>query len=108
VRAGRCAALVAAQLHAGPPLACRCPTPAAQRRRPLLTAPLPPAHARRCIVCYFGHHYQAFALSEELGQWLLFDDKRIEVIGGWREVRDAMVANRMQPSVLFYEAQQEA
>lgn len=56
-------------------------------------------------MCYFGHHYNAFCLSEELGQWLLFDDDRISLVGDWGRVRGAMKAARLQPSLLFYEAE---
>jgi hypothetical protein len=54
-------------------------------------------------VCYFGHHYQSYALSEELDQWLLFDDTTIKRIGSWRDVAATMRASRLQPSLLFYE-----
>lgn len=60
--------------------------------------------ACRSVICYFGHHYQAFVLSEELQQWLLFDDHVIKVVGDWQQVQAAMVNNRLQPSLLFYEA----
>lgn len=43
-------------------------------------------------------------LSEELQQWLLFDDHVIKVVGDWQQAKQAMVANRLQPSLLFYEA----
>lgn len=56
------------------------------------------------MICYFGHHYQAFVLSEELQQWLLFDDHVIKLVGDWGQVKAAMVADRLQPSLLFYEA----
>ena len=46
---------------------------------------------------------QAYALSEELDQWLLFDDTNIRFIGGWREVAASMRDSRLQPSLLFYE-----
>jgi hypothetical protein len=55
-------------------------------------------------MCYHRNHYQAFALSEEAGRWLRFDDDRVEAVGGWPAVVAAVVAGRMQPSVLFYEA----
>ena len=41
--------------------------------------------------------------SEELGQWLLFDDTAVKQLGSWGEVQAAMVAARMQPSLLFFE-----
>jgi hypothetical protein len=43
-------------------------------------------------------------LSEELQQWLLFDDHVIKTVGDWQQVQQAMVAHRLQPSLLFYEA----
>ncbi len=46
---------------------------------------------------------QAYALSEELNKWLLFDDTNIKFIGGWREVAASMKEGRHQPSLLFYE-----
>lgn len=57
----------------------------------------------KSIICYFGHHYQVYALSEELEQWLLFDDTNIQLIGDWQDVKDKIRYSRLQPSVLFYE-----
>eukprot|EP00879_Flechtneria_rotunda_P016093 GHRR01016834.1.p2 GENE.GHRR01016834.1~~GHRR01016834.1.p2 ORF type:complete len:152 (+),score=43.25 GHRR01016834.1:79-534(+) len=63
-----------------------------------------PSYQLRSVICYFGHHYQAFVLSEELHQWLLFDDHVIKVVGDWQQVKQAMVSSRLQPSLLFYES----
>lgn len=57
----------------------------------------------RGIVCYSRSHYKAFALNEEAKQWLLFDDAQVGLIGGWNQVVDVVVKQRLQPSVLFYE-----
>lgn len=57
----------------------------------------------KSIICYFGHHYQVYALSEELEQWLLFDDTDIQLIGDWQDVKARIRHSRLQPSVLFYE-----
>ncbi|BDA41097.1 probable inactive ubiquitin carboxyl-terminal hydrolase 54 at C-terminar half [Coccomyxa sp. Obi] len=65
--------------------------------------PAGPSYVLRTVVCYFGHHYQAYALSEELNKWLLFDDTNIKFIGSWREVAASMKEGRHQPSLLFYE-----
>ena len=54
-------------------------------------------------MCYAGHHYQSYALSEELDAWLLFDDTTIKLIGDWRDVTASIKGGRLQPSVLFYE-----
>lgn len=64
------------------------------------------AYQLRCIVCYFGHHYKAYALSEELNEWLLFDDSTISAVGSWAEVQQSLTSSRMQPNLLFYEQQQ--
>ncbi len=70
----------------------------------------PPAasrHRLRCAVCYFGHHYLVFALVEEEGaapMWVEIDDDEAQVVGcSWADVCRAMVARRLQPSLLFYE-----
>ena len=67
---------------------------------------LPHSNARytlKSIICYFGHHYQAYAFSEELEQWLLFDDTNIQLVGDWQDVKALVRSSRLQPSVLFYE-----
>ncbi|KAK9841198.1 hypothetical protein WJX74_001758 [Apatococcus lobatus] len=66
-------------------------------------APTSPTYQLQCVVCYFGHHYLSFALSEELNQWLLFDDTQIALVGDWNKVASAIVARCLQPSVLCYE-----
>lgn len=55
------------------------------------------------LVCYSRSHYKAFALSREVGAWLLFDDADVSVVGGWKEVAGVVMKERLQPSVLFYE-----
>lgn len=57
----------------------------------------------RCLVCYVGHHYLSYALSEELHQWLLLDDTVIKLVGSWDEVLETIVRESHQPSVLLYE-----
>ena len=59
----------------------------------------------RSLVCYYGAHYQAFVLLPELGRWLMFDDTRVSNIGTWADVRRKCELGRIQPSVLFYEAE---
>ena len=46
---------------------------------------------------------QAYVLSEELNEWLLFDDTKIRYIGSWQNVVKDMQEARLQPSLLFYE-----
>lgn len=62
-----------------------------------------PAFQLRCVVCYFGHHYLVFVLSDQLRLWLLIDDDDIQLVGQWADVCRTMVARRLQPSLLFYE-----
>ena len=59
----------------------------------------------RSMVCYYGQHYQALVLVPEAGGWLMFDDTRVARVGGWAEVLRKCEAGRIQPSVLFYEAE---
>jgi hypothetical protein len=49
------------------------------------------------------HDRQAYTLSEELHQWLLFDDTNIKLIGQWKDVAASIRNSRHQPSLLFYE-----
>jgi hypothetical protein len=39
-----------------------------------------------------------------LGAWLLLDDDVITLVGPWRGVARAMKQQRLQPSLLFFEA----
>ncbi|GAX74273.1 hypothetical protein CEUSTIGMA_g1722.t1 [Chlamydomonas eustigma] len=60
-------------------------------------------HHLKSVVCYYGHHYQVFVLSEELKLWLVMDDEEAQVVGAWGDVCRTMVSKRLQPSLLFYE-----
>ncbi len=44
------------------------------------------------------------APAQELGQWVLFDDMKLELVGDWHSVAHVMLHRRMQPSLLFYES----
>ena len=57
----------------------------------------------RCMVCYSSSHYFAFALSEDVGQWLLLDDAHVSLVGQWSDVSAVAASRRLQPSLLFYE-----
>jgi ubiquitin C-terminal hydrolase len=43
-------------------------------------APSRDKYRLRSVVCYFGHHYQAFVYSAELSAWLLADDVTIRLV----------------------------
>lgn len=62
---------------------------------------------KKCVSGGFSTYFcignQAYALSEEMDQWLLFDDTNIKYVGEWESVVASMIASRHQPSVLFYE-----
>ena len=73
----------------------------------------------RCIMCYYGEHYAAYALSEAPAaaangngagggggggaRWLLFDDTAPRVVGGGDDVVASCEKGRLQPCVLFYQ-----
>lgn len=60
----------------------------------------------RCVMCYYGEHYAAFAVSDAGGggreRWLLFDDATTKEVGGWEDVVASCDKGRLQPCVLFY------
>jgi hypothetical protein len=85
----------------------------------------------RCVMCYYGEHYAAFAISEAAAEggaaervgwteargghsgggggggggerWLLFDDATTKEVGGWENVVSTCEKGRLQPCVLFYQ-----
>ncbi len=74
------------------------------RRPPHPTHPGGLPSCVRCVV----HAPQVFALSEEVGQWLLVDDEHAQLVGQWPDVVKAMAAKRLQPSLLFFEQEDES
>ncbi|KAI7841106.1 hypothetical protein COHA_005331 [Chlorella ohadii] len=62
----------------------------------------------RSLACYYGRHYSAFVRLPELhDRWVMFDDASASAIGSWADVRRRCEGGRIQPSVLFYEAEFE-
>ncbi|CAN4100452.1 unnamed protein product [Withania somnifera] len=62
---------------------------------------------KRClvsVVCYYGQHYHCFAYSRDRGQWMMYDDKTVKVIGSWDDVLVMCARGHLQPQVLFFEA----
>lgn len=55
-------------------------------------------------VCYYGQHYHCFAYSCDHGQWIMYDDNTVKVIGGWDDVLAMCEKGHLQPHVLFFEA----
>ena len=70
-----------------------------------------PAYALRCVMCYYGEHYAAFARADDDddadandgGRWRSFDDATTKEVGGWDDVVRACEKGRLQPCVLFYQ-----
>ena len=54
-------------------------------------------------VCYYGRHYLAFFWSHAYGEWLLFDDRRVVLVGDWPELCRRAVAGKLQPILVFYQ-----
>lgn len=62
------------------------------------------------MICYYGKHYVSLFVrrtqdptSRSYGEWLLFDDATIRVLGSWRDVKKHCVAARYQPTVVWFE-----
>ena len=54
------------------------------------------------VVCYYGRHYLAFFWSAAYGGWLMFDDRRVFLVGGWEELCQRACAGKLQPILVFY------
>ncbi|KAK4735325.1 hypothetical protein R3W88_009586 [Solanum pinnatisectum] len=61
-------------------------------------------HCLISMVCYYGQHYHCFAYNCDHGQWVMYDDKTVKVIGGWDDVLVMCERGHLQPQVLFFEA----
>ncbi|XP_049394447.1 uncharacterized protein LOC125858659 isoform X2 [Solanum stenotomum] len=61
-------------------------------------------HCLISMVCYYGQHYHCFAYNCDHGQWVMYDDKIVKVIGGWDDVLVMCERGHLQPQVLFFEA----
>ena len=83
------------------------PAPRLGTRPPvLLLAALTPQPCRWLqLIALAPLRTQVFALSEELGLWLMIDDAHIALVGHWPDVVKAMAAKRLQPSLMLYEAE---
>ena len=54
------------------------------------------------VVCYYGQHYHCFAFED--GQWVMYDDQTVKVVGNWDDVLVMCKKGHLQPQVLFFEA----
>ena len=55
------------------------------------------------VVCYYGRHYLAFFWSAVYSGWLMFDDRRVFLVGGWEELCQRACAGKLQPILFFYQ-----
>jgi hypothetical protein len=62
------------------------------------------------MICYYGKHYVSLFVrrtqdptSRSYGEWLLFDDATIRVLGSWCDVKRHCVAAHYQPTVVWFE-----
>ncbi|XP_051136460.1 uncharacterized protein LOC127255119 [Andrographis paniculata] len=61
-------------------------------------------HCLVSVVCYYGQHYHCFAYSHDHGQWIMYDDRNVKVIGDWNDVLAMCEKGHLQPQLLLYEA----
>ena len=66
------------------------------------------SYALKCVLCYYGEHYCAFATedtetSSTPTTWTLFDDATTKPVGALEDVRASCEKGRLQPCVLFYQ-----
>lgn len=54
-------------------------------------------HCLISMVCYYGQHYHCFAYCRDHGQWFMYDDKNVKVIGGWDDVLVMCERGHLQP-----------
>lgn len=65
-----------------------------------------PVYTFRGLVCYYGLHYVSiFQEYSDKGEarYILFDDSKMRVIGGWEDVKKECLRSRYQPVLLLYE-----
>ena len=61
-----------------------------------------PQYELQGVVCYYGRHYLAFFWSAVYGGWLMFDDRRVFLVGEWEELCQRACAGKLQPILVFY------
>ncbi|CAA6659022.1 unnamed protein product [Spirodela intermedia] len=61
-------------------------------------------HSLVSMVCYYGQHYVCFAYCHQHAEWVMYDDYKVMVIGGWSDVLSRCKRGHLQPQVLFFEA----
>ncbi|XP_034532536.1 inactive ubiquitin carboxyl-terminal hydrolase 53 isoform X2 [Notolabrus celidotus] len=55
------------------------------------------------MICYYSHHYCAFAFHTKSSKWVFFDDATVKEIGSrWKDVVSKCIKGHFQPLLLFY------
>ncbi|KAK5599352.1 hypothetical protein CRENBAI_022253 [Crenichthys baileyi] len=55
------------------------------------------------MICYYSHHYCAFAYHTKSSKWVFFDDATVKEIGSrWKDVVSKCIKGHFQPLLLFY------
>ncbi|GMP29044.1 hypothetical protein CsSME_00004322 [Camellia sinensis var. sinensis] len=62
-------------------------------------------HSLISMVCYCPIHFICFVYSRAYEKWILFEDKTVKLIGGWDDVLALCKQTKLQPQVLFFEAE---
>uniref|UniRef100_A0A0E0CVN5 USP domain-containing protein n=1 Tax=Oryza meridionalis TaxID=40149 RepID=A0A0E0CVN5_9ORYZ len=52
-------------------------------------------HSLVSVVCYYGQHYHCFAFED--GQWVMYDDQTVKVVGNWDDVLVMCKKGHLQP-----------
>ena len=61
------------------------------------------------MICYYGNHYISIVArrlsekSEHRGEFVCFDDDKLQVLGSWEAAQDYCSKSRYQPTLLWYE-----
>eukprot|EP01117_Protostelium_nocturnum_P012479 TRINITY_DN4600_c1_g1_i2.p1 TRINITY_DN4600_c1_g1~~TRINITY_DN4600_c1_g1_i2.p1 ORF type:complete len:630 (+),score=163.38 TRINITY_DN4600_c1_g1_i2:143-2032(+) len=57
------------------------------------------------MICYYGHHYDAYFHNKHENTWYVFDDAVVRKVeeSGFKGVKKKCVLGKFQPSLLFYE-----
>ena len=75
------------------------------------TATQGPSYVFRGFVGYYGLHYISVfqdKTNAQEGQFLLFDDTNIRMLGGWEDVKRQCIRSHLQPVLLLYELEQSS
>ncbi|KAK3227758.1 hypothetical protein Dsin_007620 [Dipteronia sinensis] len=55
------------------------------------------------MVCYYAQHYVCFIYGREQQSYVLYNDRFIEVVGGWDDVKKKCIESGLKPVLVIYE-----